>query len=364
MRQLVMPTCVLDEHSFDKAGTQAASSPSAALSSLQAHLSACSPDLHVRVLRQEGSHDVASVCISTLDVLSSLPATVARTSAIPSPVRISMHAEKGLCMHVVRSFSRGDTILAETPILMLHSSVETDLSILSTIVDEILPEKLQSGVYGLDASPEPGQDILHSIVQNNSHSVSMIGQPHSALFLQSSRISHSCAPNAVHRFEALTAEYVLIAQRDISPGDEICISYYPLDVLLLPRAGRQAAILRHRRFHCACHVCASSVESSKLDDELRAQLLHGSQMAYEGGDPSLKQVQELLDLHDKAGLETGKASLAMLALDICESQCMSTHDAATWARLAKKEIELRHGPTSQQAAYCQRFLEENQISTS
>lgn len=50
--------------------------------------------------------------------------------------------------------------------------------------------------------------------------------------LRISRVNHSCKPNAGHIYDDVARVEILYAERDINPGEEICILYTPFTELL------------------------------------------------------------------------------------------------------------------------------------
>jgi hypothetical protein len=315
--------------------------------------------LKVGIFNVDKDPDSMNLCISTPAVPSFFTTPLPRIVQEDPIFHVAEDPRKGLCMYASRDIARGDTILSERPLFVVHSELEEDLAVLASIVDEVLPDKLQSTIYGLDVAPAPGQDILQAILQGNAHSVSIAREKHSALFAQSSRISHSCCPNAVHHFDERQMMYTLVAQKDLSAGQEVTISYYPLDVLLLSRAERQQAIFAHRIFSCLCEACEVPEQSSIHDDHFRGLILDRSQALYTLETPSdLGQIQELLDLHTELSLETGKASLCSLALDRCRRERYPAAVCIKWAQLAATELSLRYGHNSRQAQDAFDYMEE------
>jgi len=81
--------------------------------------------------------------------------------------------------------------------------------------------------------------------------------------------SSSCAPNANVFFEKASFCFEVRALRPIAPGEEITITYIPLEV---SRAERQQKLLEKYAFLCACPVCAHGEAKSKEVDSARAEL--------------------------------------------------------------------------------------------
>lgn len=77
-------------------------------------------------------------------------------------------------------------------------------------------------------------------------------QKQCALFFCASKVAHACRPNTVYTSTGTGGRLRYIASRLIVPGDLITFSYIES---LQPRAGRRAALLEGKFFHCECARC-------------------------------------------------------------------------------------------------------------
>ena len=80
-----------------------------------------------------------------------------------------------------------------------------------------------------------------------------VRQKQCALFFCASKVAHACRPNTVYTSTGTGGRLRYIASRYIVPGDLITFSYIES---LQPRAGRRAALLEGKFFHCECTRCA------------------------------------------------------------------------------------------------------------
>ncbi|TRM70310.1 hypothetical protein BD626DRAFT_390788 [Schizophyllum amplum] len=91
---------------------------------------------------------------------------------------------------------------------------------------------------------------------------------HRAIFMQASRINHSCSPNAKWEWDRKTLSLTLRAVRPIRAGEEITINYVDPAV---PRAERRASLRTTYHFDCNCAACARGDPRSDIArTELRA----------------------------------------------------------------------------------------------
>ena len=309
--------------------------------------------LQYRIGAQESPTTQASiVCIVDAAVSHLLPRTGSvlppLTEPAELPVAVERNAEKGATLLAARALQRGDTILEERPLFLLHRSLEQSLDIHAAIVEELLPSRQQAVFFGLDdGGLTSGRDPLQAIYDTNAHSISIAGSSHSAIFDLSSRLSHSCSPNAVHRFDPTRLAFTLTAMRDIPRGAEVTISYYPLDVLLLPRDDRRSAVAEHRGFVCACEVCRQGDAQASNDRRQRIQRLSIALFAKAGyTEADLGTVSEIMRLHEEEGLLTGLATLSRLAVSICSQSDVTGPVLREWTERAVSELSVRYGPDS------------------
>ncbi|XP_046386684.1 histone-lysine N-trimethyltransferase SMYD5 [Ischnura elegans] len=93
----------------------------------------------------------------------------------------------------------------------------------------------------------------------------------SALYLLQSSCNHDCEPNAEQTFPLGDSCLVLKAKRDISQGEEVCVSYLDECALSRSRHSRQKILRENYLFTCRCTKCLSQAdnesETSSDDDD-------------------------------------------------------------------------------------------------
>ena len=80
----------------------------------------------------------------------------------------------------------------------------------------------------------------------------------SAIFLELAMINHSCAPNAAVEFLGADAEATLLALRPIAAGEEILVTYVPIDAE--DALAERRSMLHEYAFDCKCTRCAAELE--------------------------------------------------------------------------------------------------------
>lgn len=82
----------------------------------------------------------------------------------------------------------------------------------------------------------------------------------SGLYLTQSKINHSCNPNAEIRFPYSNNVLQVVALREISMGEEICISYLDECQLNRSRHSRQKYLQENYLFLCECEKCQAEID--------------------------------------------------------------------------------------------------------
>lgn len=89
----------------------------------------------------------------------------------------------------------------------------------------------------------------------------------SGLYVQQSKINHSCTPNAEIRFPFSNNVAQVTALRDISPDEEICISYLDECQLRQSRHSRQKFLKENYLFVCDCAKCESEIDQPDVSSD-------------------------------------------------------------------------------------------------
>lgn len=209
---------------------------------------------------------------------------------------------KGLGMFAVRDIDKGELIISERPIFTHRLSLENVVRHSGEgkffeiqAVEGLSPDSRQR-IYGLKNSlPESHQiDKLGGILNTNFFSfhlesgcyTHLLDHTHAGCFPSLSRANHDCCPNTNFFFSAPTFTGEFRAMRKITKGEEITVTYIPLDD---PKQTRQRALQDRYHFTCTCATCSALPEASDMRrSELSA--LMGEMMAFEKGNFSLHAV--------------------------------------------------------------------------
>jgi hypothetical protein len=274
---------------------------------------------------------------------------------------------KGTGMLASRPLQRGDLITAYTPYLIAPME-----AILSTMQREYylrialdqLPQASQDKYLALAKIYNEPSVVVQDVVKANAFGIHFDGKQHLAVFPETSRFNHACAP----KYVAVTlcslclvandhpsAQYYLTpdllthwvhAVRPIAADEELTISYAPP---LRTRALRQLYFQNTFQFNCSCARCSPPEHSHRtvLDSDqttLDIMTLQSALGEWHSDSPAtVKQAEQLIQLYKDEGLDAfldepyGHAALMY-------SSVGSVRGAQKYAKLAAEATKLKYGP--------------------
>ncbi|KXH60739.1 hypothetical protein CSAL01_09364 [Colletotrichum salicis] len=168
------------------------------------------------------------------DLEARLPGILASLFTTSRPYHIKAVAGKGKGMFATRRIARGTRLLAEAPIFRVPR-------------DESNLQKLEAAIarsVGL-LSQALGTARTNALPLGSGASVG-------GIFLDASRINHSCRHNAQNTWNDSRGQLTIHVLRDIDDGEEITISYLGASENY---AARQSRLQKSFGFVCACELC-------------------------------------------------------------------------------------------------------------
>ncbi|KAH7110872.1 hypothetical protein B0J11DRAFT_586076 [Dendryphion nanum] len=251
-------------------------------------------------------------------------------------------ASKGVGMLAKKALKFKDRVTGYTPALLAH--LESELSTMERekyfrVAVYQLPDATRDMYLKLATVYGDPRVRVQDIVKANTFQLQLGGQDHLAVFPETSRLNHACAPNAQYHLDPTLLTHIVQATRPIAPGEEITISYTsPLE----PTAQRQQHLQNGFHFTCNCPRCAaSSATDAKLAQIQTIQNALNDWSTTTKATPKL--AEKLLQMYRKEGLEGfldmpyGFASLAYNAVG-------DSGKAEKYAELAKEIILIKDGP--------------------
>ncbi|KAK4160371.1 SET domain-containing protein 5 [Cladorrhinum sp. PSN259] len=267
----------------------------------------------------------------------------------PPQFLISQIPGKGLGLISNVTLRRGDTIMRQSPAILLHRTFfeqippQIQASLLREAVS-LLPPTLRKSFLG-QMSHFPGDKIL-SILATNSFQMDLGGAKdghHYGNFPEVSRFNHDCRPNVAFRIDAKSLTHVTAAVRDVRPGEELSISY--LDSME-PRAKRQERAKMAWGFECACSQCSLPEKEAKKSDERLQEIksIEGKLGDVTSGTKGVnkKMLERLVRLYREERLE-GSMGGAYTLVAMNYNMLGDAKNAVKYAKLAAEAVELEMG---------------------
>jgi hypothetical protein len=298
--------------------------------------------------RSTGTGTVCYIDSATRDYLEgSLATTTACASATAYEVRGTPSSGFGVFATV--PLQKGQLVLRDQAAVLLSDAFHRTPEVLRSAFD-LLDPAIQQTINTLSSS-FPAEEPPFGTYKTNCHGFDLSvpgpdddsdgdGQylPHSGLFPLACRTNHSCSPNATFSFNPAMLSLQIRTLSAVDAGEEITISYFPSQALLLPRHVRRANIIRSRNFICHCALCALPDEQSDaVDDKLDE--LDG---VLDSTSATLPELEEAIDTLASLRQNTAGLLFAQKALDLAAHQRDETA-ARRWAKRTKEEWITRLG---------------------
>lgn len=258
--------------------------------------------------------DELEVCVR--DALARPAIAGEMTSVVPGlttterPFCIRNAPGKGLGWFAATEISKGTRLLSETPLFTFpkHGGMGSELMIGRQV--QRLNESQRTAFYALHNIHGGRHTRELGIARTNALPLG-VDASEGGIFLEASRINHSCRHNAQNTWNSETGQITIHVMRDVEAGEEITISY-------LAESATYAAAQAHLRsvfgFACACERCSlPEPERARSDARLNkiAQLdeqigvgvgIVATPLAY------LRHAHEMKRLMDEEGIQDARVA--------------------------------------------------------
>ncbi|KAF9003065.1 hypothetical protein BDQ17DRAFT_515781 [Cyathus striatus] len=186
-------------------------------------------------------------------------------------------------MFAQQDIPAGCIILAEHPTVILPYIIALPTSsteLHANVLEYLSPSKYKE-VMSLSRGPFPSDDQVDDVLSANALAVELqvpdgpnADLPiHRALFLKTSRINHSCGPNARWDWDSSTLTLTVTAVRPIRKNEEITITYIAPDQ---PREERIKCLETVHGFSCVCSYCLILNTDDLLNSDIAREILHNT----------------------------------------------------------------------------------------
>ncbi|ROW00674.1 hypothetical protein VSDG_03416 [Cytospora chrysosperma] len=247
---------------------------------------------------------------------------------------------KGVGILARQPLSRGDPIMAHTPVLLVHDAFRHDLDQhaqhdLLELAVESLPAQTTALLMD-QASYGPEEHRIENILTTDAFPVDVGGEDghHYGVFPEAAKQSHDCRPNTAFHIDPATLMLVTTAVRAITPGEELTLSRLALTDLLADKEDR--AQLVGGSSGCRCSQCALPVEEATESDNRLSEIrwIHGQLSRYDTEDVSVGLITYLLKLYEDERLQCCMVVAYALAAVNFNSLGLDKQ-AVTYAHLAR-----------------------------
>ncbi|KAI1381784.1 hypothetical protein F4677DRAFT_3952 [Hypoxylon crocopeplum] len=222
---------------------------------------------------------------------------------------------KGSGFLATRDIPKGTRILLEAPAFKIPGSVGAAATAERIVLREVrnLSQDQQRAFLSLHNAkgPEGHSPFLGTAMTN----VLPLGDDGDAgLFLEASRLNHSCRPNAQHVWNAALGCLTVHALRDVAAGCEITISY--ISGVSMGYGARQRHLMDEFSFQCDCELCSRPPPAHARSDSQLALMEFVSECidadSEEIADPAetLGWIRRLIELSGQEGIESLQVSSA------------------------------------------------------
>ncbi|GAB1312435.1 SET domain-containing protein [Madurella fahalii] len=187
----------------------------------------------------------------------------------PKPFEVKELPGKGFGVIATEFIAKNRVLMLGLPIMLQLSESgrwgpQNVLKLLHRAANQ-LPSKEQEEMRYL-ARQGKGY-ILDDIMKTNTFDVSVDGVSHSGLYPEIARINHACKPNCFTRYSTKTLVMEVVAYKDIEPGEELSLSYTPLNILSTDRR----ELIQFWGFNCSCALCSND-RAIEISDRQRSRI--------------------------------------------------------------------------------------------
>lgn len=131
-----------------------------------------------------------------------------------------------------------------------------------------------------------------------------------AVYRTACMANHSCEPNAFVSFSREGGRALLVALRQISAGEQVTISYFPLAQRMPDTRARQECLQHKYSFTCQCSACTDGQDAARKARFARYSRLWDSATAADAA-----------GLHGQAAIEKAEALCALGNVDAGDDAC-------------------------------------------
>jgi hypothetical protein len=171
---------------------------------------------------------------------------------------------KGRGLIATARISRGARILSESPLFKVPRDTN-DLQLLKSIIARELKnlnKDQQRAFLTLHNAHQGSENPFLGIARTNALPLGS-GAAEGGIFLEASRINHSCSHNAQNTWNANLHQLTIHVFKEVEKGEEITISYLPGSEHYTQR---QMTLQKNFGFTCTCQLCSLPLAQRQESD--------------------------------------------------------------------------------------------------
>ena len=202
---------------------------------------------------------------------------------------------KGQGLIATSMILKGTRILSEAPLFKVPRHATDTQAVEGVIIKELrsLSRDQQRAFFSLHNAHGSSYSPFLGIAKTNVLPLGS-GAPEGGLFLEASRINHSCSHNTQNTWNANLNQLTIHALRDIEEGEEITISYLDGSESY---DTRQLSLKNKFSFDCACELCSLPPDQRQQSDQRLDEITRLDSMIGDGRRIVFAPVACLHDAH-------------------------------------------------------------------
>lgn len=259
---------------------------------------------------------------------------------------------KGLGALASRDIACGELVIAEKPILT-RSTEPSWLESMQNQFDALCAEEQDVVMSLCDSSAVDNTKTLGGIYDTNS--IGCASSSYEGVLCKTvSRFNHSCLPNCEQFWDESTGFEKLFAAKDISKGEELCISY--VEPFLTAAQRRQVF---QDRYAFQLPPASNENESDNRRERLEELVSSFSRGCSPDAEKGTAEATELLNLCDEGGLamQAFRAQACYHAFQ-CLLLAGRLQDSTEWIKRACYHLELCRGKEDPDCVELRRYAED------
>ncbi|KAK4195983.1 SET domain-containing protein [Triangularia verruculosa] len=248
-----------------------------------------------------------------------------QTTSKPQLYAVRAIQGKGQGLIATSKIPKGTRILAEAPLFTVPPIQPDEKAAEAHIISQLrqLSKDQQRAFFALHNAHETktGRPFLGISITNALPLGCQADE--CGVFLQASRINHSCRHNAANIWNANIGKLTIHALRDIQEGEEITISYLGR---FAGYADRQEYLREKFSFDCKCELCSLPADQRRQSDGRLAEIEYiDGMLGYMGSKvigygKVLHLLRKMFDLFEEEGIWNGSVPRAYY--DAFQLACM------------------------------------------